>query len=172
MGMADINCNINNQPHEMVSNDKAFLFTLRHLKAQFPRFNNEDTTYFFNRNGRLEIMYVFGNKCLKFENMDEKSVTELREVPGFNCEYYTANKMLIINRIHKIRGRSSLYVYWTDTKNAYILQDPNDPSAYGYKYIRIDVAGAPSEYFEAFYAWLSKHVPTVDIATKTVTIFN
>ena len=166
--MADINCNINRQPHEMVSNDKACLFTLRHLKAGFPRyFIDEDTTYFFKRNGLLAVMHVFGKDCIPCENTDEYSLNHIRIRPDFIHRYYEANTMLIRNIIDTIHERSSLEIYFTWKKENTLL-DAHDKSQYKCHPVRIYVAGAPSEYFEAFTSWLREHVPEVFIATETI----
>ena len=86
--------NINQQPHEMVLNDRAFLFTKRNLKPKFPYyFIDEDTTYFFNRNGSLEVLHVFGDKCVAYENMDKYSLVDLRRRDGFIHKNWMANTM-------------------------------------------------------------------------------
>ena len=70
--------NINTQPHEVVATENAFLFTKQHLKTEFPKyFVDEDSTYFFERNGLLKVLHVFGDQCVPYENIDEQSLYRL-----------------------------------------------------------------------------------------------
>ena len=149
--------NVNRKPHEVVATDKVFLFTKRHLKTEFPNyFVDEDSTYFFAKNGFLEVFQVSGDQCIPYENFDDQALYRLTMRYNWRHRPSIAVKMKITNHNHLISRRSKMNIEWTESRNT------SDESRYKF---RIVVEG---RYFEKFTTWLKQHVPQVMIKTENI----